>query len=343
MKLIDVAKQFATPEACNDFLESMRWPEGVACLACESKRVSKYTKNESTRQRLSLKTGKMETKTVPARILYVCLDCKKQFSVGEGTIFSDTHLSIDKWFMAVALMVNAKKGLSALQMKRDLGCAYKTAWYLCHRIRKAMEGSEPETFTGIVEADATFIGGKFDKRRQRAKFGKQPVFGMVQRAAETSCSKVYAAPVLSEIRRVPSGDDSNPWIQGSLYRACEASANHCNRLESSVLESDFRMKQYATEITEAFKSNADPPPLKKPSTAEIKEPLVIRRETLLADYKTRTGNPSSKRIYEARNSRINKPEFYSWLRGELPDSSATTKNFEKLLGSSNRLIPKKIK
>jgi len=103
--------------------------------------------------------------------------------------------------MAVALMVNAKKGLSAKQMQRDLGCAYKTAWYLCHRIRKAMEGSEPETFTGIVEADATFVGGKFDKRRKRAKYGKQPVFGMVQRPADGKTSKVYAAPVLCEIRR----------------------------------------------------------------------------------------------------------------------------------------------
>ena len=68
----------------------------------------------------------------------VCLECGKQFSVTEGTIFNDTHLSLDKWFMATALMVNAKKGLSALQLKRDIGCAYKTAWYLNHRIRKAM-------------------------------------------------------------------------------------------------------------------------------------------------------------------------------------------------------------
>src|SRR5579862_524766 len=180
VKLIDVAKKFATPEACNDFLEALRWPNGVECVHCQSKRVSKYVKQESTRQRLNTE-GVMQTKTVPARILYVCLDCKKQFSVGEGTLFNDTHLSLDKWFMAAALMVNAKKGLSAKQIQRDLGCAYKTAWYLCHRIRKAMEGSEPETFTGTVEVDATFIGGKFDKRRARSKYGKQAVFGIVQR------------------------------------------------------------------------------------------------------------------------------------------------------------------
>ena len=201
MKLIDVAKQFATPEACNDFLESMRWPEGVTCLACESKRVSKFVRAGTTRTRFSKRAGGDVTVTSPDRIMYVCLDCKEQFSVGEGTIFTDTHLSIDKWFMAVALMVNAKKGLSAKQMQRDLGCAYKTAWYLCHRIRKAMEGSAPDVFTGTVEADATFVGGKFDARRKRSKYGKQAVFGLVQRKTETSSSKVFAAPVLSEIKR----------------------------------------------------------------------------------------------------------------------------------------------
>jgi transposase-like protein len=138
MNLIDIAKQFGTPKACNDFLEQMRWPDGVECVHCASKAVSKYVKQAGTRQRKSATTGELETKPVPARILYVCRSCKKQFSVGEGTIFNDSHLSLDKWYTAVALMVNAKKGVSAKQLQRDLGTAYKTAWYLSHRIRKAM-------------------------------------------------------------------------------------------------------------------------------------------------------------------------------------------------------------
>jgi transposase-like protein/DNA-directed RNA polymerase subunit RPC12/RpoP len=201
MRLIDVAREFGTPEACNDYLEKLRWPDGITCLHCESKRVSKFVRKGTTRTRLSKRTGAMEAKTSPDRIMYVCLDCKKQFSAGEGTIFSDTHLSLNQWFMAAALMINAKKGLSAKQIQRDLGCAYKTAWYLCHRIRKAMEDSQTEPMEGVVEADATFIGGKFDKRRKRAKYGKQAVFGIVQRKTDTTCSKVYAAPVLSEIKR----------------------------------------------------------------------------------------------------------------------------------------------
>src|SRR4051794_3015450 len=106
MNLIDVAKKFATPEACNDFLEQMRWPEGVECVHCASKKVSKYVKQAGTRTRKNPKTGALEVKPVPARLLYVCRDCKKQFSVIEGTIFNDTHLSLEKWFHAVALMVN---------------------------------------------------------------------------------------------------------------------------------------------------------------------------------------------------------------------------------------------
>src|ERR1700740_346145 len=98
MNLIDVTKKFGTPESCNDFLESMRWPNGVECVHCGGKRVSKYVKKPGSRQWLKPKTGKMETKTIPARILYVCLSCRKQFSVTERTIFNNTHLDLEKWY-----------------------------------------------------------------------------------------------------------------------------------------------------------------------------------------------------------------------------------------------------
>jgi transposase-like protein len=155
MNLIDVPKQFGSPEACNDFLEKMRWPEGVECIHCDSKEVSRYVKQATTCRRFSAKTGRMEAKSLPARVLYVCRDCKKQFSVTAGTIFNDTHLPLEKWYTAVALMVNAKKGVSAKQIQRDLGTAYKTAWHLSHRIRKAMglvELADEEPLSRAVEA-----------------------------------------------------------------------------------------------------------------------------------------------------------------------------------------------
>ena len=186
MNLIDAAKQFATPEACVDYLEAMRWPDGVTCLQCGGSKVSRITTNATTRMRKNTK-GVERSVTVPGRIVYQCqnAECGHQFSATTGTIFHDTHLPLDKWFMAVALMVNAKKGLSALQLKRDLKMAYKTAWYLSHRIRKAMglcEMADEQPLTGTVEADETYMGSKkYDKRRKRAKYEKEPVFGVVER------------------------------------------------------------------------------------------------------------------------------------------------------------------
>ncbi|HLK19893.1 MAG TPA: IS1595 family transposase [Bryobacteraceae bacterium] len=186
MNLIDIAKQFATEEACVNYLEAMRWPDGVRCLKCDGAHVSRYQTAETSREVRNRKTGAMETKRVPARFIYQCMDadCHHQFSVTTGTIFNDTHLSLEKWFNAVALMCNGKKGISAMQMQRDLRTAYKTAWYLNHRIRKAMamvEEATQEPLTGTIEADETYIGGKWDKRRKRGKYEKAPVFGVVER------------------------------------------------------------------------------------------------------------------------------------------------------------------
>src|SRR5260370_35155113 len=99
-------------------------------------------------------------------------------------MLNDSQLDPEKWVMTVSLIVNAKKRRSALQMKRDLKVAYKTAWYLNHRIRKAMaliEGADATPLTGTVEADETYIGGRFDKRRKRSKNDKEPGFGLGDR------------------------------------------------------------------------------------------------------------------------------------------------------------------
>ncbi|MBZ5579997.1 MAG: IS1595 family transposase [Acidobacteriia bacterium] len=207
MNLIKLQTEFGTEEKCLEFLERMRWPNGVRCVTCGSDKISKFSTKEGTRKRKNTTTGEVESKTVPARHLYQCLEptCKQQFTATAGTIYSNTHLPVQKWLAAIALVCNAKKGISAKQMQRDLGVTYKTAWYLNHRIREAMIGSAPAVFEGTVEADATFVGGKFDKRRKRAKYGKQAVFGLVQRKSETGHSKVYAQPVPIETRPVVRG------------------------------------------------------------------------------------------------------------------------------------------
>jgi transposase-like protein len=90
-----------------------------------------------------------------------CSSCGYQFSVTAGTIFHDSHLPLRKWFVATYLMTESRKGISANQIKRMLGIgSYRTAWYLCHRIRKAMAEANPALLTGVVETDETYIGGK---------------------------------------------------------------------------------------------------------------------------------------------------------------------------------------
>jgi transposase-like protein len=129
---------FDTDEECRAGLEYLRWPNGVTCLRCGSGKISR------------IKTRKQ----------FDCDACRYRFSVTTGTAFHDSHLALPKWFMAVLLMCKAKKGISANQMKRTLGVAMKTAWYLCHRIREAMKDDNPEMLSGTVEVEETYIGGR---------------------------------------------------------------------------------------------------------------------------------------------------------------------------------------
>jgi len=169
VNLIDVTKQFPTDEDCLKYIENMRWPDGVVrCPVCGCGRISRVTRQSVTKN--------------VRRKLYQCLEttCKQQFSATSGTIFNDSHLPLHKWFMALAIVVDAKKGISANQLKEHLGIgSYRTAWYMAHRIRKAME-DDSGLLSGTVELDETYIGGK-TKRRGKPRNAKpiQERFDMV--------------------------------------------------------------------------------------------------------------------------------------------------------------------
>ncbi len=173
MKLIDVHRQFNTQDKCLDYLVAMRWPNGVCCIACGSLKVSKITRE---------KAGKNKQTRI-----YQCLEksCGHQFSATAGTIFHDSHLPLEKWFLAIALICEAKKSLSANQMSRHLGVNYRTAWHLCHRIREAMI-DHSEQLKGRVEIDETYIGAKVIRRADRHKPRKEKdvVLGMVERGGK---------------------------------------------------------------------------------------------------------------------------------------------------------------
>jgi transposase-like protein len=156
INLAQLTEQFGSDAKCRKALEQLRWKDGAKCPRCQS-----------------------EATAIANRFQYDCDACHYQFSVTAGTIFHDSHLSLWKWFMTTALLCEAKKGISACQIQRTIGVSYKTAWYLCHRIRKAMQEVAPEPLGGTVEIDETYVGGK--KRRWRPRSDKKVVIGIRQR------------------------------------------------------------------------------------------------------------------------------------------------------------------
>jgi transposase-like protein len=166
MTLPEINKLYSTDDRCRELLERLRWPEGVTCPRCKDRRVSRM--REYAR--------------------FECVGCEYQFTVTSGTIFHDSHLSLPVWFMAVLLLCEAKKGMSAMQIKRTLGIAYKTAWYLCHRIRAAMATADKGMLYGTVEMDETYIGGVQRGHQNKPGHGlstKEIVIGLRQRGGET--------------------------------------------------------------------------------------------------------------------------------------------------------------
>lgn len=159
--LVSLIEDFGTDEKCREYLEAIRWPEGIECPRCESHIVS------------HLKDRKK----------WECAKCEYQFSVTAGTLFHDSHLPLWKWFLAVYLVCESKKGISANQLKRTLGVSYKTAWYLSHRIRAAMGGDESPLLDGVIEMDETWIGGKTTGVGQWRK-NKTMIIGAVERGGE---------------------------------------------------------------------------------------------------------------------------------------------------------------
>ena len=153
MKLMEA---FDTESECREYLEGLRWPKGLECPRCKGKTISRIAKRDQ----------------------FDCDSCRYQFSVMSGTIFHDSHLPLPKWFAATYLLCESRKGMSANQIKRMLGISYKTAWYLCHRIRAAMVEAEHKV-SGTVEIDETYIGGKTTSP-ERWK-NKAPVIGIRER------------------------------------------------------------------------------------------------------------------------------------------------------------------
>lgn len=165
MNLPDLIEQFRSEEKCREYLEDLRWPDGVRCPRC----------------------GCESTSWIEKRKQHECNEdsCRYQFSVTAGTVFHDSHLPLWKWFLAIYLIGESKKGISAKQLERTLGVSYKTAWYLGHRVRSAMEEGSPVPLKGIVEIDETWVGGlKRQRKGESNRSNKKMVLGAVSRGGE---------------------------------------------------------------------------------------------------------------------------------------------------------------
>ena len=171
MNLLTLMDKYNSDETCREALEKIRWPHGPTCIRC----------------------GLVGVPELPVGSIYQCASCCYQFSVTAGTIMHDSHLPLRKWFLAIYFMCVSKKGVSALQLKRTLGIgSYRTAWYLCHRIREAM-GNDPftgPTLLGVVEVDETLVGGRKRNRGRAYKGNKTWVAGAIQRGGNIRVERI---------------------------------------------------------------------------------------------------------------------------------------------------------
>lgn len=167
--LVEAIRHFSDQDTCLAYLIPIRWPDGITCPHCGSK----------------------EHHFIATRRIWRCKgDCKKQFSIKIGTIMEDSPLGLDKWLTGIWLIANAKNGISSWEVHRALGITQKSAWFLLHRIRLAMQSGTMGKISGEVEVDETFIGGKArnmhkDKRAEKITgtggAGKAIVIGVLDR------------------------------------------------------------------------------------------------------------------------------------------------------------------
>ena len=191
--LIEAVRHYSDLTVCNEYLAKIKWPDGViTCPQCGGTHVGRI----ATRNMLRCNSK----------------GCRKQFSYKVGTIFEDSPLGLDKWFEAVWCITNAKNGISSCEVARALGVTQKTAWFMLHRIRLAMQVKSFRKFTGEIEVDETAVGGKagnmhLGRRRLKIKgtgmTGKAIVQGVLSRGGEVRCQVVpnQKRPTLQKVIR----------------------------------------------------------------------------------------------------------------------------------------------
>lgn len=192
--LMEAVRFFADADRTLQAAVAFRWPNGIHCPTC----------------------GRTDVRFLATRRIWECKEKhpKKQFSAKVGTIFEDSALPLDKWFVAVWGVANCKNGISSYELARAIGVTQKSAWFMLHRIRVAMDAGEADKFGGIVEADETYVGGEAKnmhaaKRKARitraTASDKAAVMGILQRTTSRTASRVRASVIKDANRKTIQG------------------------------------------------------------------------------------------------------------------------------------------